>query len=218
MPPSTWHPKAHSMELVDLFPKTIAVGELLTLRPETIARAIDLIDLSSGNAVANDGGYTNDQQFLNRSIFREVKQEILGLCREFAKAYSHIIDDVFICNSWGNVVRHGDSIRYHKHSNSYISGSFYLTEGSAFNIQDRDRAELFGSFLPECRSGDNYRAMESFTISPKPGRIILFPAGLLHCVLPSKSPHARYSVAFNAIPVGRFGPVTGRIELRPPND
>jgi uncharacterized protein (TIGR02466 family) len=206
------------MELVDLFPKTIAVGELKTLRPDIITRAVDLIDLGSSNEVPNDGAYTNDQQFLERALFREVKQEILGMCRDFAKAYSHIIDEVYICNSWGNVVRQGDSIRYHKHSNAYISGSFYLTEGSPFNIQDRDRAELFGSFLPETRRGDNYRAMESFTINPKPGRIILFPAGLMHCVLPSKSPVPRYSIAFNAIPVGRFGPVTGRIELRPPND
>ena len=42
-------------------------------------------------------------------LFRAVKQEILGMCREFAKAYSHIIDDIAICNSWGNVVGLGDS-------------------------------------------------------------------------------------------------------------
>jgi len=206
------------MDFVDLFPKTIAVSELKSLSPAIIAKAIDLIDISSGNEVEKDGGYTNDQQFLNRSIFREVKLEILELCREFARAYSHIIDDIYICNSWGNVVRHGDSIRYHKHANSYISGSFYLTEGSPFNIQDRDRVELFGGFLPCTQSGDNYRAMESFTINPKPCRIILFPAGLMHCVLPSKNPAPRYSIAFNAIPVGRIGPPTGMLELRPPNE
>lgn len=202
------------MELVDLFPKTIAVGELKTLSQDTIAKAIDLIDLSSGNEVAGDGAYTNDQQFLNRSIFREVKQEILSMCREFASVYSHIVDDIVICNSWGNVVSQGESIRYHKHSNSYISGSFYLSEGSPFNIMDRDRNELFG-FVPQVAPGDNYRAMESFTINPKPGRIIMFPSGLMHCVLPSKNAARRYSVAFNAVPTGRIGGPTGMLELRP---
>lgn len=202
------------MELVDLFPKTIAVAELQSLTPDIITKAIELIDLSSGGEVPGDGAFTNDQQFLNRAIFREVKQEILGLCREFAKAYSHIIDDIHICNSWGNVVGYGESIRYHKHSNSYISGSFYLSEGSGFNITDRDRTELFG-FAPRIQPGDNYRAMESFTIPPKPRRIILFPSGMMHSVLPSKSQARRYSVAFNAIPTGKIGSATSLLEIRP---
>lgn len=204
------------MELVDLFPKTIAVAQLESLTPEVIAKAIDLIDLTSGNAVAGDGGYTSDQQLLERVQFRAVKQEILGLCREFANAYSHIVDDIHICNSWGNVVRQGDTIRMHRHSNSYISGSFYLTEGSPFNIVDSERIGLFGGFLPEFRQDGNFRAMESFNISPKPGRIILFPASLMHSVLVSVGKEPRYSIAFNAIPVGRFGPPTGRIEIPRP--
>lgn len=202
------------MEFVDLFPRTIAVAELQSLTPEVIARAMELIDISSGNEVQADGAFTTDQQFLNRAIFREVKQEILGMCREFAKAYSHIVDDIHICNSWGNVVGYGDSIRYHKHSNAYISGSFYLTDGSPFNIMDRDRMDLFG-FSPRLEKGDNYRAMESFTINPKPRRIILFPSGMMHCVLPSRNQARRYSVAFNAVPVGRIGGPTGLLEIRP---
>lgn len=204
------------MELVDLFPKTIAVADLKTLTPDLIAKAIDHIALTSDNPVAGDGGFTSDQQLLERVMFREVKQEILGLCREFANAYSHLIEDIQICNSWGNVVRQNDTIRLHRHSNSYISGSFYLTDGSPFNIVDAERTNLFGGFLPECRQDGNFRSMESFNITPRPGRIILFPASLMHCVLVSKSAEPRYSIAFNAIPVGRFGPSTGRIEIPRP--
>jgi uncharacterized protein (TIGR02466 family) len=204
------------MELVDLFPKTIAVAELKTLTPELIAKAIEHIDLTAGNPIKGDGGYTSDQQFLDRVLFRELKQEILGYCREFVNAYSHIIEDLHICNSWGNVVRQGDTIRAHRHSNSYISGSFYLTDGSPFNIVDSERTRLFGGFLPELRQDGNFRSMESFNINPKPGRLILFPASLMHSVLVSKSTQPRYSIAFNAIPVGRFGPPTGRIEIPRP--
>lgn len=202
------------MELVDLFPRTIAVAELQSLTPQVIEKAIELIDLASSGEVRGDGAYTHDQQFLNRALFRDVKQEILGLCREFAKAYSHVVDDIHICNSWGNVVGYAESIRLHKHNNSYISGSFYLSEGSGFNIIDRDRADLFG-FAPRLQPGDNYRALESFTIPPKPGRIILFPSGMMHSVLPSQSQVKRYSVAFNAIPIGRIGAPTSLMEIRP---
>jgi uncharacterized protein (TIGR02466 family) len=202
------------MELVDLFPRTIAVAELQSLTPEIIGKAMELIDIASSGDVPGDGAFTHDQQFLDRALFRDVKQEILGLCREFAKAYSHIVDDIHICNSWGNVVSRGESIRYHKHSNAYISGSFYLSEGSGFNITDRDRGELFG-FSPRIQPGDNYRAMESFTIAPRPRRIILFPSGMMHSVLPSQSPTKRYSVAFNAIPIGKIGSPTSLMEIRP---
>ena len=204
------------MELVDLFPRTIAVAELQSLTPELIAKAIELIDLGSSGDVPGDGAYTTEQHLLDRVLFRDIKAEILGLCRDFAKAYSHIVDDIHICNSWGNVVGYGDSIRYHKHSNAYISGSFYLSEGSGFNITDRDRGELFG-FTPAVQPGDNYRAMESFTIPPKPRRIILFPSGMMHSVLPSQSHTKRYSIAFNAVPIGRIGSATSLLEIRPLN-
>jgi hypothetical protein len=36
-----------------------------------------------------------------------------------------------------------------------------------------------------------------------------------HCVLPSKSDAGRYSIAFNVIPIGKIGPPTGLMEIRP---
>jgi len=207
------------MDLVDIFPATIAVAELKTLTPELIAAARQLLDADCSsfnpNPVAGDGQYTREQQLLNLPVFAPLQQEILGMCREFAKAHLHRIDDIAICNSWGNVVRQGESIRYHRHSNAYICGSFYLTDGSAFNILNQHHANLF-NFSPAKESGSNYRALESFTIPPKPGRIVLFPANLMHSVLPSQSTAPRYSIAFNAIPVGRVGQATSLMDIRMP--
>lgn len=205
-----------ALDLVDLFPKTVGVAQLTTLTPEVIAKARELIDIGATYAIPGDGGFTTEQQLLNKSVFREVKQEILGLCREFAAAHSHIVDDVAICNSWGNLLNHGDSIRYHRHSNAYISGSFYLTEGTPFNIINDDAQTLFG-FSPAIRAGDNYRAMESFNINPKPGRIVLFPSNLRHTVLPSTSREPRYSIAFNVVPVGRLGAATNLLHIQVPS-
>jgi hypothetical protein len=135
------------MDLVDIFPATIGVAELKTLTPELIAAARQLLDADcssfNANPVAGDGQYTREQQLLNLPVFAALKQEILGLCREFAKVHSHRIDDIAICNSWGNVVRQGESIRYHRHSNAYICGSFYLTDGSSFNILNQHHSTLF---------------------------------------------------------------------------
>lgn len=202
------------MDLVDIFPATIAVTQLTTLTPELMALGRSLLDRDcAANAVSGDGAFTRNQQLLDEAPFSAVKQEILQLCRDFAKAHSHRIDDVAICNSWGNVVRQGENIRYHRHSNAYICGSFYLSEGSAFNILNQHHGNLF-NFAPELVPGNNYRAMESFTIPPKPGRMILFPANLMHCVLPSQSEALRYSIAFNTIPIGRFGTATSLLNIK----
>jgi|GEM_PF-832831 len=201
------------LDLVDLFPKTIGVAQLQTLTPEVIEKAKELIDIGVDYHMEHDGGFTREQQLLNKAIFREVKQEILQLCREYAEAHSHIVEDIAICNSWGNVVNYGDSIRPHSHTNSYISGSFYLTEGTPFNVINDDANTLFG-FMPAKRPDNNFRAMESFNIDPKPGRLILFPSNLRHLVLPSRSHERRYSIAFNAVPVGRIGSVTNMLHIR----
>src|SRR5690606_21718553 len=108
-------------------------------------------------------------------------------------------------------------IRYHRHDNSYISGSLYLSEGSPFNILNPHQGGLFG-LMPRVRREDveeNYRSWDSFNINPKPGRLVLFPSGLQHCVLPSQSQEKRYSIAFNAIPLGRIGIPTSLIEIQP---
>lgn len=209
--PCGWNPP---MDLVDIFPATIAVADLKTLTPDLMAHARSLIDTDCGsNAVRGDGAYTREQQLLNLDVFAPVKQEILALCRDFAKAHSHQIDDLAICNSWGNVVQQGENIRYHRHANAYISGSFYLSDGSPFNILNQHHANLF-NLEPAKIPGSNYRAMDSFTINPKPGRIILFPANLMHCVLPSQSQTPRYSIAFNVIPTGRIGSATSYMEIK----
>lgn len=201
------------LDLVDLFPKTIGVAQLQTLTPEVIEKAKELIDIGVDYHMEHDGGFTREQQLLNKAIFREVKQEILQLCREYAEAHSHIVEDIAICNSWGNVVNYGDSIRPHSHTNSYISGSFYLTEGTPFNIINDDANSLFG-FAPAKRPDPNPRSMESFNIHPKLGRIILFPSNLRHMVLPSRSHEPRYSIAFNAVPTGRIGSITNLLHMR----
>jgi uncharacterized protein (TIGR02466 family) len=208
--------RALDMDLVDIFPKTIAVAQLQSLTPQLIQQARELLDVTCTYEIKGDGGFTTEQQLLNRSLFSDVRKEILALCKEFAAAHSHIIDDLHICNSWGNIVRKGDNIRYHKHANSYISGAFYLSEGCPFNILNDGYADIFGGFLPSRRKVENFRDMESFTINPKVGRIIIFPASLKHCVLTSDSNEPRYSIAFNAIPTGRIGDPTGFMELRTP--
>ncbi|HEX7082445.1 MAG TPA: putative 2OG-Fe(II) oxygenase [Gammaproteobacteria bacterium] len=200
------------MNLIDLFPRTIGAATLQTLTPELIRRAIDLVEAAEKVDLGSDGAYTVDQNLLDHELFTDVKREIIGLCKEFSASYSHVVEDIAISNSWGNVLAYGQSIRNHRHNNSYISGSFYLTGGSSLNITNSEFHDLFG-FMPKVKPG-NYRSWESFCIKPEPGGIVLFPSGLYHNVSPSRDAGKRYSIAFNAVPVGPIGRPTSQLDIR----
>ncbi|MDT8399201.1 MAG: TIGR02466 family protein [Pseudomonadales bacterium] len=199
------------MKFIDLFPKTIGIVQLQTLTPDLILRGIEHIERSSKVELGVNGSYTSDQQLLEQELFREIKQEICTLCKTYAEGYSHIVQEIGICNSWGNVVDHGQCIPAHKHNNSYISGSFYLTDGSTLAITNSDFNELFG-FMPQVKSG-NYRSREVYCIDPEPGMLIMFPSALYHSVSKSRSYNKRYSIAFNTIPLGPTGMPTGLFDL-----
>ncbi|MDC1529334.1 2OG-Fe(II) oxygenase family protein [Gammaproteobacteria bacterium] len=202
------------MDLVDIFPATIAVTELDSLTPELIAKAKELI--AHGDLIKDmesDGAYTREQNLLDKVIFREVKEEILKNCMQLAQAYSHRVTKMEICNSWGNIIGLGQSIRFHRHVNSYLSGSFYLSEGSAFTFHNFLGENLF-SMMPEKNDDpDNFRGQTSFIIKPKPGRLILFPSGLHHSVQNSEDSQTRYSIAFNTVPIGKIGTPTNLMQL-----
>ena len=203
------------MDIVDIFPVAVGVTELQSLTPEVSAKAIEMIELSDQIIdLDTDGSYTREQQILDKALFQDVKAEILSCCLEFARAYSHLVDDIEICNSWGNVIGQGQTIRFHKHANSYISGSLYLSEGSAFSFHNFQGENLF-SVQPALTPGvENYRSEQSFIINPKPARLVLFPSGLHHSVLPSQDTDKRYSIAFNTIPIGKIGTPTNLMELK----
>ena len=200
------------MNLIDLFPRTIGATKLATLTPGLIARAIELVETAEKVDLGADGAYTTDQNLLDHELFTDVKREVITLCKKLSESYSHVVEEIAICNSWGNVLAHGQSIRNHKHNNSYISGSFYLTGGSSLNITNSEFHDLFG-LMPRVKTG-NYRSWESFCINPEPGGVVVFPSGLYHSVSPSRDQGKRYSVAFNAVPVGAIGRPTSQLDLR----
>lgn len=162
------------MDLIDLFPQTIAVTDLASLTAPVIEQAKALIDNERPEGLPGDGTYTGEQHLLNHELFKAVRKEFTDHCLEYARAFSHDVERIGICNFWGNVVRQGESIRHHSHDNSYISGVFFLSEGSQLNILKPAGSELFGCFNPGkvAGSGDNFRSWDSFNVPPKPGRMV----------------------------------------------
>ncbi len=106
---------------------------------------------------------------------------------------------------WGNVNRLGDYHDPHNHPHAYLSGTYYVRVPDK-RVTTGNRADL----RPGCitfydpRGAANMGAIRDdpqvepeFTVSPRPGLILLWPAFLLHYVHPNLSEEPRISISFN---------------------
>ena len=110
-------------------------------------------------------------------------------------------------NMWANINRHGHGNELHSHPGSFWSGVYYVDDGGAF-----DDPSLGGEleFLdPRAPGAAMYAPHLAFalpgglsvgtkeTVLPKAGRLVMFPAWLLHQVRPYRGTARRISIAFN---------------------
>jgi len=115
-----------------------------------------------------------------------------------------------ITTSWVTVTRKGDLSQFHNHRNSFWSGVYYFQdeypEGSSY-IQFSNPVEKYSDF-----SYDNYDLEYStnynsncWEFSPEPKQILFFPSYLKHRIMKNNSDKVRHSLAFNIVPIGRWG-------------
>jgi uncharacterized protein (TIGR02466 family) len=196
------------MKVIDLFPKTIGVDVVDSLTDEMIEYSKKYSMLTDGES----GSLSQNQNVLDDEVFAAVKTEILAKADEFAKTvFGHIYDDLAISNSWLNIVEKDQQINLHKHTNSYLSGVFYLTDGSPFTFYNVGN-EAF-HFQPESLNPNNPRVANSFNVNPSRGVVLLFPSTMYHMVQRSDEDKERISLAFNIIPKGTIGSETNQIKL-----
>ena len=109
-------------------------------------------------------------------------------------------------NMWANVNRTGHANEFHSHPGSFWSAVYYVDDGGI----DADPAlggelefmdprgpgpAMYAPQLAYGSSGLSVGANE--TVRPRTGRLVMFPAWLLHQVRPYKGAAQRISIAFN---------------------
>jgi uncharacterized protein (TIGR02466 family) len=199
------------MNLIDLFPTSIGQTTLRSLNVDAALQFIETLDFENSTT---DGSYSKSQDVLSEKIFEPLKTEIESLCIDFAKSHGHRIDSISICSSWVNRVEMGQIIHNHVHANSYISGCFYLTEGSAIEFYNKNINDRIFNFLPEVDVDQgNYRTWASTYFNIVPGDLLLFPSNLSHAVRPHNLNKIRLSIAFNTLPIGLFGGPSKQINI-----
>lgn len=120
---------------------------------------------------------------------------------EVKKNKQYDCDKIKITNSWVNVSLAGYDMYLdsHKHSMSFYSGIYYLTEGSATTFYnpfeeaiDTQLQVLQYNYYPEKK------------IVPEPGKLIIFPSYVYHKSDLHIANTSRYIISFNTMPVGKI--------------
>ena len=189
---------------------------------------IDFIETQTFSRMpADNGSYTE-----NKKILHSLELEILK-----SKIQMHVdyfVHDILDCdnnlnfeiqNSWVNRHKEKDFAGIHRHSNSIISGVYYLqtdTQSGAIVFQ-KDKS-YYNLWTDTIEIGFNYQKTndqsklnnfnsDAWGIYPQPGDLLLFPSLLYHSVLESQSQKIRYSLAFNVFPKGDFGDHINHLKL-----
>ena len=109
-------------------------------------------------------------------------------------------------HSWANINRLGDYHDPHNHPHSYLSGAYYLKVPSSIEIGSREDTRPNCISLYDPRPGINMGSIKKdpyidpeFTIMPRPGLLMLWPAFINHFVHPNFSRKTRVSLSFNII-------------------
>lgn len=191
------------MEVITLFPKTIAKFNLpRELTPDEYAA----IELCSKNVKTNDSNYTSaNSQVLEISEFKNLKYFILDSVKEYLDKIvcSNNKIEPYITLSWLNFTEKNGKHHKHVHSNSYLSGVFYINAK-----KEHDTIWFFKSGYERILvypSIPNIYNAESWYLPVETGELILFPSDMMHSVPTFDQDYTRISLAFNIFMKGVLG-------------
>ena len=164
---------------------------------------------------------SKDDYVLDDDNLKELKQFCLDSVHEYVNdVIGNTNDEIGIQQSWVNVNKPNQSHPQHHHSNSFISGVFYLSsdqeKGSPIIFQsDVHKNNFFVNILPKHRNDKFYPSTASnFTYPSIPGQLILFSSTTSHFVPANNSDVDRISLSFNTFPHPPFGNKEGLTYLR----
>ena len=196
----------------NLFPTTILSTILNNIDKNDINLYQNYFSGKEYNNTPNEGMYSKNNRVLEHHVFNKLKNEILKFSKLYLNNLGHVFEDIQIGSSWVNILNKKNTIKLHQHTNSYISGVFYLNSSSSLIFDNPLISKWFFSSMVK-KDKNNFCTFNDFEFKPSSKELILFPSFLYHKVIPSDTDN-RISLAFNIIPKGEFGGDTQKLYLK----
>jgi uncharacterized protein (TIGR02466 family) len=186
-----------------IFPTPVYISKL---NRELTSLELKFVDKNKKYFYKNVSNITSKNTYiLNEKPFINIKKELeLKVQDYFDKVISPANNITpYITQSWLNYTEKNQYHHIHNHSNSLISGVFYINCDEKF-----DRIKFFKDKYSMIKSDIkqyNIWNSEAWLFSVKTGDIILFPSSLNHMVETKEGDNTRISLAFNVFIKGKVG-------------
>ena len=196
--------------IYNLFPT--AVGHYNIDRKLTKTEKKFLVELEKKE---NEGNKTSsDHYVLGSPMLSKLKGFLEDSLKEYIDQTINPVEsnELYVTQSWVNYTKEGEYHHKHTHSNSIVSGVFYVD-----TVPDRDRINFFkdgySTIKPETKDWNSYNS-ESWWYETKPGDLYLFPSSLPHSVFTVPKGKTRISLSFNTFIKGSVGVDSELTELK----
>ena len=186
-----------------LFPTPVVLS---TTGREFTEEELEFFKKLGETTIKNYGNTTSSHRYiLEEPEMAKIKSEIqyainhymykIILARPEVKAY--------ITQSWLNFTSENEWHHKHKHSNSFLSGVYYINAD-----EENDKISFFKDIHDQIKitpSEFNIWNSDSWWLTVKTGDIIVFPSSLSHKVEQKTGNNVRCSLAFNTFLKGTIG-------------
>jgi uncharacterized protein (TIGR02466 family) len=186
-----------------IFPTPIYTSKL---NRELTPLELDFVEKVRKESYYNGQNTTSNSNYiLNEKPFLNLKKELDLIVKDYFEKVLSSTDLVipFITQSWLNYTETNQYHPKHSHSNSFVSGVFYIN-----CHEELDKITFFNdgykTIKPEVKTWNLYNS-ESWWFPVKTGDIIMFPSSLNHMVETKQGTNTRISLAFNVFVKGTIG-------------
>ena len=168
----------------------------------------DIDEILKERLNTNVGNFNSSDQYIFNSRLKEIKQfcdiQILGYIEEVIYPKKEDIQ-MYITQSWLNINKPGGFHHVHNHSNSILSGVFYIStqEGDSICFIDPN-ADIKNTIVFEYKDWNEWNSITTyFPVSA--GELVIFPSWLRHSVPPNENATKdRISLSFNTFVRGKL--------------
>ena len=184
-------------DLIPLFPVAVYKTQLrsLTLAENNTIQNIKIRNNKLGNQV------TAEPRLLDREEFKDFNSEITKHLNEYIGKVLSTKFDCFITDSWMNITNPGEEHAMHCHTNSILSGVYYI------DINDSEPSINFYRMthpymLNFVQEQHNVFNSQVWNLPVRNNELILFPSSTWHSVNKNTGTRVRLSIAFNTFVKG----------------
>ncbi len=184
----------------DLFPTPIWIADL---QPELSGRLNDELKRAVFDLIEPRPRIPVGSTWQTSPVLHTLDRfaEFVALVRKAGEAALSFLDlkqrDFAITGCWANINPTGGLNSPHTHPNNFLSGVYYvsLPENVGQIVFSDPRPQAAG-ILPQAEKWNKYIGNE-IKLEVKQGRMVIFPAWLVHSVPVNRSAEERISISFN---------------------